>query len=274
MPPLAGRRPDWGGHVLLVHGNEQERRAGVVAWARQGLTVGAKIVYVETADEASDQSFTEVLSSDPDVANMVGQGQLQVVDPTAVGMHAGWLETVVDDGLAAGFPTVRLGGDVAKSLQASCRSDHFDAERAIDELCRTRPVSMLCQHSVDVEDVGLLEALWTVHGSGIRASNLLAVPTVDGIALSGEVDISNKSIIRSALAAVCDRTEKGDETVVDLTFLDFLDTAGARALLLGTVRHRDRGGRVRLCGLQPLICRLLLVLGVDRIDGIVLGDAP
>lgn len=271
MQPVGGRGHRWDGHVLLVYATEQERRAGVVAWVRRGLEAEAKIVYVEPADAPAERSLMQVLSDDHvDVTRAVGRGQLQVVDPRA-GLGTAWQAALVEDGLDAGYPAVRLGGDAGTSWSVMSPLDHADAEWAADELCRTRPASILCQYSASVTP-SMLERACAMHGAGVRESKLLTVPIQDGVAIAGEVDLSNVQILRSALAAACESTNDVvcAEFVVDLARLTFLDVAGARALVTGTRLYRSRGGVVLLRGAQPIVDRLLRQLGMDQVDGIFL----
>jgi anti-anti-sigma factor len=102
----------------------------------------------------------------------------------------------------------------------------------------------------------------------VRGSLFQTSPARDGVAVAGEVDRVNARIVHAALAARC-ATHSGsrDSFVVELGGLDFLDLAGAKAMVTGTGAHRAGGGVVRLRAPQPRIERLLRLLGVDRLDG-------
>ena len=52
MDSLCTLRPDWQGHLLLIHQTEPERRAGVATWVRRGLELGEKVLYIERPDGA------------------------------------------------------------------------------------------------------------------------------------------------------------------------------------------------------------------------------
>ena len=272
MQPWHGRGIDWDGHVLLIHASEPERRAGVVSWVRRGLESDSRIVYLEAADEPADRSLLGVLATHHvDVTRAVDRGQLQVVDP-AVGVGSAWQTALVEEGLRAGYPAVRLAGEARTSWQVMQLEDHADAERMADELCRSRPVSILCQYPSDAE-ASILEKACAMHGAGVRGAKLLTVPLPDGVAVAGEIDVSNVRIVRSAVAAACGADPEGHPTVVvDLTRLSFIDVAGARALLTATAAHRDQGGVVWLRDAQPTVDRLLRQLGVDTFAGVTLKD--
>ena len=262
----------WDGHVLLLYATEQQRRAGVTSWVRRGIETDAKIVYVEAPDEPVARSLLRVLSEeDLDVTYAVGRGQLQVVGP-GNGLGPAWQAQVVEDGLSAGYAAVRLGGEAGTSWTVMSPPEHADAELAADELCRSRPASILCQYSTSVPRP-TLERACAMHAAGVRTATLQIVPTGKGVAVAGEVDLANLPTLRSALAAVCAHTpEKSATFVVDLAALNFLDVAGARALVTGTSALRDRGVVVRLHAVAPTIDRLLRQLGVHEVAGLVIED--
>jgi anti-anti-sigma factor len=93
-----------------------------------------------------------------------------------------------------------------------------------------------------------------------------------GLALSGELDISNRDILRPVLLAAT-TTTTCRPFVVELGGLDFLDIGGIRTLVRGTEPFRAHGGQVRLQGAQPFVERLLRLYGVDRERGFLLEEA-
>ena len=195
MQPPGRREFGWDGHVLLLYATEQQRRAGVTAWVRRGLEVGAKIVYVEQPDEPVERSLLRLLLEEQvDVGHAVGRGQLEVVGPAA-GLDAAWQAQLVDEGLAAGYPTVRLGGDAGTSWTVMSPPHHADAERAADNLCLTQPASILCQYSSRLP-ASMLERACSMHASGVREAILQIVLINDGVEVAGEIDVSNLQVLR------------------------------------------------------------------------------
>jgi anti-anti-sigma regulatory factor len=261
----------WDGHVALLYADEEQRRAGVAAWVRRGLETDSKIVYVESRNEPVVQSlFTVLTEDDVDVTDAVRRGQVEIVDPS-VGLGPAWQARLVEDGLAAGYPAVRLGGDAGTSSTVMSPSAHVEAERAADELCRTAAASILCQYPSTLPG-SLLERACSLHGGGVRAAMVDINPIQDGIAVTGEADLSNASALRAALAAGYARLSEQVTTsfAVDLAGLHFLDVAAARALVTGTSVPRSRGVDVRLRSAVPIVDFLLRQLGVDTIDGLTL----
>ena len=272
MDPAGSRRVDWDGHLILVHANERQRRAGVAAWVQRGLELGAKILYIEPRQERADRSFLRVLR-EQDIATdeALARGQLQVL-PAGDEAYSPERQTdVVDAALAEGYPTVRWSGEASTGWDVLSKSGHADLEWAADALCRTRPVSMLCQYPADLIPATLQSAC-AMHGAGVRGAQCQIHPLPEGVAVAGEVDAANARVLHSALMAA---TASADARafVVELSRLSFLDAAGARALLKGTLTHRTQGGSVCLRALRPRVERFLRLFGVDRTDGFILEGA-
>jgi anti-anti-sigma factor len=260
----------WDGHLLLVHGSEQQRRAGVVAWVRRGLELGAKILYVEPVDVPAERSLMQVLrTSNIDVREAVGRGQLQVLPPDGEAYNTGLRARSVDDALAEGYPAVRCSREATTAWGGMSSIAHAHLERETDELCRTRPLSILCQYSASLAPA-TLQSAFAMHGGGVRESQLSAWPVPGGIALAGEVDVCNEAVLRSSLTAAVSAEVGGGCFVVDLSRLSFLDVSGVRALLKGTSAYRLNGGTVLLRAAQPPVDRILTLLEINREQGCML----
>lgn len=259
----------WDGHLVLVHGSERQRRAGVAAWVRRGLELGAKILYIEPAGESVERSFLGVLNDhEICVDAALDGGQLQVIPADDAAYSPSWQTSMVEKALAEGYPTVRWSAEVETAWGVMSPSAHADIEWATDELCHTRPVSILCQYPAGLTQA-TMQTVCAMHGDGVRESLLHTSPTPGGIALAGEVDVSNETVLRSSLMAAGATTAVGRGTfVVDLSRLAFLDAAGARAFLTATAAHRTSGGEVLLRAAQPVVERVLRLLEIDRAVGL------
>ena len=101
--------------------------------------------------------------------------------------------------------------------------------------------------------------------------------TVLRLTLSGcdAIDSANAAEVkRDALAHLGASTD----VVLDLSCVEFLDSAGV-SVLVGLFKHaRGRGGRMRFCGLTPGARSVLELIQLDRIfeicDGIETGVGP
>lgn len=268
-----GWPPSWDGHLLLVHHNEQQRRTGVAAWARRGLDLGAKVLYIEAPAEPAERAFTAVLGEHGvDAAGAAGRGQLEVFPANDSHYSPTWQASVVEDTLADGYPAVFWSGEAFTAWDAMSPSTHAAIEWTTDELCRERPVSVLCQYPGTLTQA-TLQTVCAQHGDGMREALMHTSPIPNGIALAGEVDRSNERLLRAALVAAAATTATDGRTlVIDLRHVGFLDVAGARALLTGTTTHRLGGGAVRLQAPQRHVERTLRLLGVHDMNGFTLEE--
>ena len=83
-----------------------------------------------------------------------------------------------------------------------------------------------------------------------------------GVRVHGELDTATADEL---LDAVESHAEPVSTCVVDLTYCDFLDSSGIRALLLSQ-RTLDSGkGTMRLINVRPHVDRVLRIAGVQKI---------
>lgn len=267
-----GWRPGWDGHLLLFYDQEAQRRAGVAAWVGRGLDLGSKIIYTEPDDAPADRSLRGMLEGEPHALEALDRGQIQVVPAERTSYELSFMETVVDEALSEGYPSVRWSADASAAWQVMPRRRHEQLEQATDRLCLSRPLSAMCQYRTPESG----EAAWSLsrsHRAGLR-EQLFQAATVDGgLALAGELDIASQDTLRSLLATATTGLGQ-DPFVLDLSWVDFLDLPGARALMLGTGAHRDRGGQVLLQAPRPHVEHLIHLLGIDQKVGIQLGGRP
>jgi anti-anti-sigma factor len=267
-----GWRPGWDGHLVLLHDDEPQRRAGVAAWVRRGLELGSKILYTEPRDDPPEGSLAALLRGDADAVEALDRGQIQVVPADASTYDPAFIEATVDGALSEGYPSVRWSGDASTAWEVMPRSRHELVEKATDELCRSRPLSVLCQYSTLVAGQAM-KVLTQAHGAGWREQRFQAAPVEGGLAVAGELDATNQEMLRSLLTSATAAPER-DPFVLDLSLVDFLDVPAGRALLFGTLDHRSRGGRVRLEASQPHVAHLFHLLGIDQAEGIHVGVTP
>ncbi|WP_344146845.1 MEDS domain-containing protein [Nocardioides koreensis] len=255
---------------MLFYSEESQRHAGVAAWVRRGLELGSKILYTQPEGDPPDRSLPGLLQDEPDALEAMERGQIQVVPADPSTYDPVFIEAVVDGALSDGYPSVRWSGDASTAWGVIPRSRHELVEQATDELCTSRPLSVLCQYSA-LECSDAIGPLSQSHGGGLREQRFQAAPVEGGLAVAGELDATNQRTLSSLLTTATAAAER-DPFVVDLSWVDFLDLPGARAVLLGTLDHRSSGGRVRLQAPQPHVAQLLRLLGIDRAEGIQWGE--
>ena len=259
---------DMDGHLVLIHETEQQRRTGLASWVRLGLDRGAKVLYNEAPEEAPERSLVSVLEQHGvDPGHVLGSGQLQVLAANEQAYCPTWQEGVVDEALADGYPSVWWAGEASTAWGVMSPVAHTDVEWETDDLCLARPVSILCQYPAHLPQA-TLQTVIAMHGAGVLESQLRTSPARGGVRLAGSVDASNERILRSALvAATATNAQQNGTFSVDLSRLEFLDVAGARALLTGTTTYRIAGGTVRLTAAQSAVAPVLELLGVDVENG-------
>ena len=266
METIRASRPDWHGHLLLIHHTEQERRAGVAAWVRCGLELGEKILYIEPPDEPVERSLVNVLAEQQVVVDgAAARGQLQILRAHEDIYSADGLTDAVDHALAQGYRGVRFSAEAPTAREVLSGTAHQHLEWATDLLCRTRPVSVLCQYSAEMARKALPEVS-AMHGDGVRETLMDTAPRPGGIAIRGEVDVSNHDVLRCVVQAAT--RGAADSFVVDLSQLEFLDVSGVRALVESTKSYRQSGGRVRLRRPQHPVNRVLDLCRVDQTGGL------
>jgi anti-anti-sigma factor len=81
------------------------------------------------------------------------------------------------------------------------------------------------------------------------------------ITIGGELDLVTAGELESFVRWA---HRPGDQVVLDLTGVGFLDCSGLRALLRVHHEVSRNGGVCRLAAPQPIACRVLKITGVDR----------
>lgn len=92
----------------------------------------------------------------------------------------------------------------------------------------------------------------------------MSVSTVAGcavVALSGESDANTVEFVQEVLAA---QVEGVSRVVVDLSGLEFMDSAGMRALLRAHRTLQERGGSMALACPGRVVARVLQLTCVDQ----------
>ena len=263
----------WDGHLLLLHRTDRDRRAAVADWVTRGLERGERVVYIVPASAPPGRErhlapLERLLRRrGADMGDAVERGQLQVLRASPdVYTVDGQLE-IVEQALHDGFPAVRISAHAETAHALVSLEEHAVLERAMDQLCQSKPVSALCQYTADLAPM-MLHAVCGMHSHGVLESQLCARTTSSGISLAGEVDLANRGVLRSAMQSAV-RHDRG-ELSVDLSRLRFLDAGGARTLLNTTEDYRLQGGRLLIHGAQRSVRRVLEILDINHFPGIAL----
>jgi anti-sigma B factor antagonist len=81
------------------------------------------------------------------------------------------------------------------------------------------------------------------------------------VAVTGEIDISTVAGLRERLYELA---ESGQQLIVDLDQVTFIDSAGLGALVGTSRRTAENGGSLRAVCKNPQTLKLLWLTGVDR----------
>jgi anti-sigma B factor antagonist len=84
------------------------------------------------------------------------------------------------------------------------------------------------------------------------------------IAVRGELDIATAPQLRAALIEAID-THPGEELIVDLNGVEFIDSAGLGMLVGGRRRARERRGDLILVSTGRIVGNVLKLTGLDRV---------
>jgi anti-anti-sigma factor len=264
----------WDGHLLLLHRSEGDRLARLAAWVSSGLAQGEKVIC--TNGRAEDGSVLAHLREyGIDVGAATAEGQLELLPIDAFYPPDGQ-EAVVDRVLDEGFPALRMTAEAHAVRTVLSPEAHLDIERKTDELCRTRPVSAMCQYARPATTGPLLRDAVATHVSGVRELAFSSGENELGLVLHGEVDIANADVLAATLAAALGSADASgrDAVRVDLEGVAFFGAAACRAIVTVSEAFREGGGRLVLVAPQPGVERVLRLVGVHTMPGCELvGDA-
>ncbi|MGH2717214.1 MAG: STAS domain-containing protein [Actinomycetota bacterium] len=83
------------------------------------------------------------------------------------------------------------------------------------------------------------------------------------VKVAGEVDVFTAPQLREALASATEGD--GQQVIVDLEDVDFLDSTGLGVLVFGLKRVRERGGDLSVVCRHEQILKVLTITGLSKI---------
>nr|WP_240942140.1 MEDS domain-containing protein [Planosporangium thailandense] len=248
-----------------MHGSEPERVSSLVTWISRGLNRGDKVIYADAPRPAGGSLLDSSDRQGTEFAAALAEGRLAAL-PLVRFYPQGDQEAIVDQALAEGFRSVRLAAEASAAFDTQSMSDHMDIEQLIDRLCRTRPVSALCEYATSATEGTVLRELVAGHRYELRSAAFHLATGPGGLVLRGEIDRANADVLATVLdVAVAD----GKGVVrLDLAALEFMDVAACRQLVYASQDFRQAGGHVVLATPQPTVAWTLRLLAVDQFAGI------
>jgi anti-anti-sigma factor len=264
----------WDGHLLLLHRSEGDRLARLAAWVSSGLAQGEKVICTNGRAEEDGSVLAHLGEYGIDVGAATAEGRLELLPIDA--FYPDGQEAVVDRALDEGFPALRITAEAHAVRTVLSPEAHLDIERKTDELCRTRPVSAMCQYAHPATTGPLLRDAVATHVSGVRELAFSSGENEQGLVLHGEVDIANADVLAATVAAALGTADASGRDVVrvDLAEVAFFGAAACRAIVTVSEAFREGGGRLVLVAPQPGVERVLRLVGVHTVPGCELvGDA-
>jgi anti-anti-sigma factor len=230
-----------GTHSSVLYGSEAERVDVVVPFVAAGFGRQERVLVVtESGDDPAVRWALARAGAEP--GRMVDEGRLRFCHTADLYLPRGAFEQALTlarwdretrRALDDGFAGVRITATTGWA-SAHCTADAFAVyECACERLFRELPALALCQY-----DRALLG------GSGARAATahqvihdapLLTIERGDAgaVSVSGELDVATTHVLAGVLEALEPPPRR-----LDLSRLDFLDLAGARAIAHARARAR------------------------------------
>ena len=238
-------------HVCWGHGGTTPWPEAVLPYLAEGAARGERLLYV--ADRPVP-SLHDDLAALPGRDAMLASGQLQVAplanadgDTATLGPAAqiAWLRSESSAAGSEGFTGLRLAAEIT-AMATTPEDAHrcMGYELAVDALVAAAPVTVMCGYDIDRIGAEAARAIAFVHPlrlGGVEDLTAALHAAGDGRwRLRGEVDTETRDALYAALAAL-PATEPAH---LDLSDLEFIDVAGARALAALAVRLAPAGGVV------------------------------
>jgi ABC-type transporter Mla MlaB component len=260
-----------GEHACCRFAHAEDRRRLAAAFVRAGLARGHKVIYLCTADEATDL-VTGLAAHDDQVEPALERGQLVVRPVRNAYMEGGafdierMLTTMRSDqrqAIADGYTGISITGEMDWALDLAPTFDQLtEYERRLAELAEDGTLLVLCQYDHGSFAAGVLTEIACAHGvdvspelAAIGREGSIAAARVDygrTLRLAGELDFGCSDTVAGVLDAHFHGTLR-----FDLADLTHVDVSGMRAL-------RGRKGQpVTITAASGAVDRLLSLVGWD-----------
>ncbi|HUS57989.1 MAG TPA: PAS domain S-box protein [Planctomycetota bacterium] len=182
-----------GSHFLWLYESEEEHRAVVTAYLRQGVERGEKIIYLAHSHTPAEISgYLRAAGIEP--APLIARKQLQIIarndfvppdgafDPDAAVAGIARLE---EQALAEGFPALRLSGEMTWALSV-CADSLVEYEQKADGVLAGSRCLGLCQYDRRRFAPNLLLRLIALHPTVMEGMNCYAniyyTPNIEAVA--------------------------------------------------------------------------------------------
>jgi anti-anti-sigma regulatory factor len=268
-------------HACLTFGDREELLDLTVAFVRDGLIGGLKVIWLD--DGTSAQVLSELARRRIAVGPVVANGQMTAAawegsllsGQAFTADHAmKWLTGQMNACRGEGFPGLRVAVDMSWALRPVTGIEQLPQfEESVAAALVGTTVSVLCQYDREQFDPVTLASVAAFHTRLVAAAtyHVDAVLRIcrqyapPGIRLAGQIDYQAEEPLALALTEAI-RLD-GDITInmADLTFID----APCARLIVDAVRGLD-GSRTVVLQCHPGIAARFGVLGVADLPGVSL----
>jgi len=276
-----------GDHACWFFRSSEEHRQGVTAFVRQGLERGGKVVYQADAIPLETVAgYLRLAGLDPE--DLVARGKLALLSPLdaegpggldpgrQVDLYGELLKQVRTEGYRGLWFTAENTWEIQGEIAGAER--YLEYEQMVKEFFAAMDDAVfLCQYDASVVQSTSADALRAVHNLelaepelrpvGHRPPRLELLLTEEGMALSGEIDLTTWATLRDALTRLAAGAD-GRDIVLDVGGLSFIDAHGM-SLLAQTARELDDSKRLVLRGVTPRLIRTAEILGLHGEPGLV-----
>ncbi len=262
-------------HTCLVAESLEHARESTAAWLASGLAAGEQVMYFE--DESADAVLERLADDRVPVESAMADGQLVVV-PTegtrasvdiALDQLEDMMTGVIEASAAQGWPGLRMNGEVPPRLLARGGLPRVvEYESIVSRVLHTHPSArLLCIYDQQIFDESAADAVRAVHTSELITPSLyddhvlrVTAGDVGRLRLAGEVDHSNRTLIRRVLLSTLDYALRSHSAPTDITLdlssLRFLDVGGA-VELVHLAEEFPSTHRLVLTGVRQRLVRVL-----------------
>ena len=273
-----------GDHLLLGYDTDEERETVLAAFLLDGLASGHRGLVLAPVDMPAGFALTFLEVHGCAVDDELAAGRLRV-DPHLAAPEGLWdldemIRRETRRAVGDGYLGLRVSMEIMRGQAGKGLKTLHDSELLLEPVFASLPVLGICQYDRRVFDEGELGPLDGLHHGRVAADlvwhdELLSITRTfapPGLALAGEVDDTNVTVVARALSAETARARtrpvNGVRTRLDLRDLRFIDVGALRLLVFAALALSESGGTLVLYGVAPHIQRLMRVTGWDRIPGL------
>jgi GAF domain-containing protein/anti-anti-sigma regulatory factor len=289
--PLPADRLLPGDHAWWRSRTEREHRDGVAALVRSALELHGKVLYLADADGVEAVAgHLRLAGLDPDRLVASGRLVLRSHQDAGIGPQAGRLDparqvelfrALAGQARAEQYRGLWAISEVTWQLRgdASGRALVVEFERLLEHLfAASEDALVVCHYDAAVVSRQLALTLRSTHNVELSKGRLRqlgratrafrVVPTSEGIAVGGAVDLDAWPALSNALRRLIEVAE-GAEVVVDLAELDFVDGRGV-GMLAHAAWALGPSRRMVLRAAPPMLLRIAEALRLDREPSLVI----